>query len=97
MDPVPAFIIKVSQDPPVFTEQPVNIPYKIICITVQPVVVIIPALVRAEFLISTAAYSAAAIETFPFHSTNVSIKLQKNTGKRQQTTINDFETGINIY
>jgi hypothetical protein len=74
-----------------------NIPHEIISVTVELVVEIVSALVRAEFLISTAAYSAAAIETFPFHSTNVSIKLQKNTGKRQQTTINDFETGINIY
>lgn len=69
MDPVPAFIIKVSQDPPVFTEQPVNIPDKIVSITVQPVVVIVSALVRAEFLIGTATNDIAAIETFFFHST----------------------------
>jgi len=96
VDPELSFSVQVGKDAPVFPEQAVNIPHKIVCITVKLVVVIVSALVRAEFLIGTAAYCAAAIETFPFHSTNVLLKLQKIAGKRQQTTINDFETGINI-
>jgi hypothetical protein len=73
-----------------------NIPYEIIGIAVEPVVVIIPALVGTEFFISTATEGITAIETFPFHSTKVLINIQKNVFKRLQTTINDSETGINI-
>lgn len=49
----------------------------IVCIAVKPVVVIVSALVRAEFLIGASAYYGSAIETFSFHSTNVSIKVKK--------------------
>jgi len=50
----------------------------VVGITVQPVVVIVPALIGTEFLIGAAAYYIAAIETFPFHSTNVFLKIRKN-------------------
>ena len=69
MDPVPAFIIKIGQDPPVSSQQSMNVSDKIIDITVQPVVVVVPALIRTEFLIGTAFNNIAAIETFFFHST----------------------------
>ena len=77
VDPALPFGVQVGKDAPVFPEQPVNIPHVIVGIAVQLVVVIVSALVRAEFLIGTATYCAAAIETFPFHSTNVCIKIQK--------------------
>jgi len=71
MHPALSFRIQVGKYAPVFPEQTVNIPHEIVGVTVQLIIVIVPALVRAEFLISTAAYCAAAIETFPFHSTNI--------------------------
>jgi hypothetical protein len=67
----------------------VNIPDEIICITVQPVVVIVPALVGTKLLIGSTTDGVATIETFLFHSTNVLIKLQKNVFKRMQTIKND--------
>ncbi len=81
VDPALTFRVQVGKDAPVFPEQAVNVPHVIAGVAVQPVVVIVPALVRAEFLIGAAAYNGAAIETFSFHSTNVSIKLQKNQNK----------------
>ncbi len=77
MHPVPALGIKVSEYSPVFPEKSVHVPYEIIRITVQPVIKAVPALVRAEFLITAAANNIAAIETFTFHSTNVSVNIQK--------------------
>jgi hypothetical protein len=68
-------IVQVSKDASVFSEQTMNIPDKIICIPVQSVIVIIPALVRTEFFIGPAAYNFAAIETFLFHCTKVLIKI----------------------
>jgi hypothetical protein len=85
MYPVPAFIVQIGKYASVFPQQPMNIPDKVVCITVKSVIVIVSALIRAEFLIGTATYDRAAIETFPFHSTNVLIKIQKiisNTYKR---------------
>lgn len=87
VDPAPSFKVQVSKDAPVFPEQSVNIPHEIVRVTVQLVVVIVSALIRAEFLISPAAYCAAAIETFPFHSTKVFIKLQKTC----EATANDYK------
>jgi hypothetical protein len=75
MNPYPFFRIEVSKDSSVLSQQPMNIPDKVISIAVQPVIKIIPALIRTEFLISTATYSVAAIETFLLHSTNVFIKI----------------------
>ena len=97
MDPVSAFIVKVRKYPPVFPEQSVNISHEIVCITVQPVVVVVPALIRAEFLIGATTNGVATIETFLFHSTNVLIKIQKNVFKRLQTTINDLQADIIAY
>jgi hypothetical protein len=71
-----------------------NIPDKIIGIAVETVVVVIPALVGTEFFIGPATKNIAAIETFPFHSTKVLIKIYKNVYKRLQTTLNDSETYI---
>jgi hypothetical protein len=75
MHPHPVLSVQVSKDSPVLSQQPVNIPYKVVRIAIQPVIVIIPALIRTEFLISTATNGVAAIETFLFHSTNVFIKI----------------------
>jgi hypothetical protein len=63
----------------------VNISHEIVGITVQPVVVIVSALVRAEFLIGATTNGVATIETFLFHSTNVLIKIQKNVLKLGST------------
>ena len=63
-----------------------HITYKIVCIAVKTVIVIIPALVGTEFLIGAAANNFAAIETFLFHSTKVLIKIQKTVYKRLSTT-----------
>jgi hypothetical protein len=73
-----AFTNKVRKDSPVLSEQTMNIPYKVIGITVKPVVKVVPALIGTEFLIGAATKNIAAIETFPFHSTKVSINIQKN-------------------
>jgi len=45
MDPQFPFIIKVGQYPSVLPEQSVNVPDKIVGIAVEPVVVVVPALV----------------------------------------------------
>jgi hypothetical protein len=52
-----------------------HIPYKIVGIAVKPVIIVVSALVGAEFLITAAANLVAAIETFSFHSTNVFLKI----------------------
>jgi len=74
-----------------------NISYKIVCVTVQTVVVIVSALVGTEFLITTAMYNIAAIETSFFHNAKVLIKIQKNVFKRLQTTLRNYEPDINVY
>jgi hypothetical protein len=51
------------------------VPDKIIGIAVKLVVIIIPALIGTEFFIGAAFKSVAAIETFLFQSTNISIKI----------------------
>ena len=56
-----------------------NISNEIIRITINSVIVVIPALVRTEFFIGTAANFFAAIETFLFHSTLSFDKDIKNT------------------
>jgi hypothetical protein len=91
----PAVTVQVSKYPSVFSQETVNITDKIICIPVQPVIIIIPALIGTKFLISTAMKNLAAIETFLFHSTKVLIKIKKNVFKRIQMTINDSDTCIN--
>ncbi len=75
MYPCLAVIHKVGQYSAVFPQQSMDISDKIAGITVKPVVVIIPALIRTEFLIGAAANNIAAIETFSFHSTKVLIKI----------------------
>jgi hypothetical protein len=67
--------IEIRQDPSVLPQQAMHIPYKIVGIAVQLVIVVIPALIRTEFFIGAATYRVAAIETFLFHSTNISIKV----------------------
>ena len=89
--------IKVGENATVLPKQTMNIPNKIIRIAVKSVVVVVPALIRAEFLIGAATYGVAAIETFFFHSTNVLLKIQKNVFKRLQTNINDSEANTSIY
>ena len=71
-----------------------NIAYKIVCIPVQPVIEVIPALIRTEFFIGSAANSFAAIETFLFHSTKVLIKLHKTVYKRLQTAVKNNQNGL---
>lgn len=75
VDPQPAFFEEIGKYPPVLPEQSVNISHEVVRVTVQPVVVVVPALIRAEFLIGAATYGVAAVETFFFHSTNVCIKI----------------------
>ena len=70
-----ALRVQVGKDSPVLAQQTVNISYKIVRITVKPVIIIIPALIRTELFIGTATQSVAAIETFLFHSTKLSIKI----------------------
>jgi len=69
MDSCFAFTCQIGKYSPVFPEKAMHIPDKIVSITVQPVVVIVPALVGAEFFIGTATKGITAIETFSFHST----------------------------
>lgn len=88
MRPASAFGIKVCQNSPVFPEKPVYVSHKIIRITVQPVIIAVSALVRAEFLITAAANYIAAIETFSFHSTNVSVNIQKEGVLREHLPLN---------
>ncbi len=59
-----------------------NIPDKIITVTVNSVVVIVPALVGTKFFVGAAMDLCSTVETFPFHSTKVLIKIQKNVFKR---------------
>ena len=73
------------------------IPYKIIGIPVKPVVVVVPALIGAEFLIGSSVDRFSTVETFLFHSTKVLIKIQKNVFKQIQTTINDCLPHISDY
>jgi hypothetical protein len=78
VNPCLSFIIKIGKDPPVLPEQAMHIPDKIVRVAIQTVVVIVPALVRTELFIGTATDGVAAIETFPFHSTKIYLKIQKN-------------------
>jgi len=94
VNPDHSLFIKITQYPPVLPQKTMNVPYKIVRITVQPVVVIIPALIGTKFLIGASANYGTTIETFLFHSTNVLIKIQKNVFKRLQMSINGSETGI---
>jgi hypothetical protein len=70
-------VAEIGKDSPVLSQKSMNVTYKIVCIAVKPVVVIIPALIGTEFFISTSANGFTAIETFLFHSTKVLIKIQK--------------------
>ena len=45
---------EIWQDSSVLPQQPMNISDKIIWVTVKPVIVVIPALIRTEFFIGTA-------------------------------------------
>ena len=72
-----------------------NVSYVIIGIAVKSVIVIIPALIRTEFLIGPATDYPTAIETFFFHSTKVLMNIQKNIFKRLQASINDFRKRVN--
>jgi len=54
-----------------------NIPYVIVCVAVDPVIVVIPALIGTKFFIGATTDGVATIETFSFHSTIVLIKIQK--------------------
>lgn len=74
-----------------------NISHKIVCVAVQTVVVIVSALVGTEFLITTAMYNIAAIETSFFHNAKVLIKIQKNVFKRLQTNVIIYESNITVY
>lgn len=67
--------VEICENSPVLPQQPMNVPNKIVRVAVNPVIIIIPALIRTEFLIGSATNGVAAIETFLFHSTNVSIKI----------------------
>ena len=67
-----------------------NIPHKIIWFAVQPVIVVITALIRTEFFIGPTTKGVAAIETFLFHSTKCFYKDIKNT-------IDVYESDIDIY
>ena len=55
-----------------------NVPDIIVRIAVKTIVVIVPALIGAEFFIGATTNGVATIETFSFHSTKVLIKIQKN-------------------
>lgn len=70
-----ALRIKIRENPSVLPQQTMNVPNEVIRFAVKPVVVIVTALVRTELFIGAATYRIAAIETFLFHSTNVSIKI----------------------
>lgn len=52
-----------------------NVPDEIVGIAVKPVIVVIPALIRTEFLVGSPTKGFAAIETLLFHSTNFLIKI----------------------
>ncbi len=73
-----------------------HIPDIIIRFAVEPVIVVVPALIGTEFLIGTTPEGVATIETFPFHSTKVLIKIHKTIFKRVQTYVNDFKTDVSI-
>jgi hypothetical protein len=59
-----------------------NISDKIICIAVQPVIEVVPALVGTEFLVGATSNNFTAIETFFFHGAKVLLKIKKNVFKR---------------
>ncbi len=75
---VPALIVKVRQNAPVTPQYLVNIAHITVGILVLPVVVVVSALIRAEFFIGSASQDVTAIETIPFHNAKVLIKIVKN-------------------
>jgi len=62
--------VKLCKYPPVFLQVVVDTLHQCRRITVKPVVIIVPALVVAELLISPAQKSLAAVEANFFHNTS---------------------------
>jgi hypothetical protein len=53
-----------------------HIAHVVVLITVETVVVVVPALVRTKFLIRPSEEPGSAVKTYPFHSENVFIKVK---------------------
>ena len=65
--PVPV-VEQVSQDLTVSPQLGMHVPYIIILITVEAVIVVITALIGTEFLIRPAKEPGSAVKTYSFHS-----------------------------
>lgn len=65
--PVPV-IEQVSQDLTVSPQLGMHVPYIIILVTVEAVIVVIAALIGTEFLIRPAKEPGSAVKTYSFHS-----------------------------
>ena len=68
VNPLVPAVKKVRQYLPVPSELGMHIPHIIILVTVEAVVVVVAALVGAEFLIRPAQELGSAVKTYSFHS-----------------------------
>jgi hypothetical protein len=74
---------KISQYPAVPAENIIHIPHEIVVVAIDPVVVIVPALIGTEFFIGPAGKRLLAIETKPFFFVDA-----HGLRKKMQTNIN---------
>jgi hypothetical protein len=68
VNPAVAVIIQICQYPPVSPKLGMDIPYIIILIAIETVVVIVTALVGTKFLIRPSKEPGSAVKTYSFHS-----------------------------
>jgi len=68
MNAIVAVVKQVGKDPSVSPQLGMDIPNIIILVTVKTVVVIVAALVGAEFFIRPAEKFSSAVKTYSFHS-----------------------------
>lgn len=79
------------------------IAYIIVLITIETIVVVVPALVRTEFLIRPSKEPGSAVKTYSFHSSIVFIKViktalndaMKSTYHSDYYSINRLQTDTN--
>jgi len=63
-----AGVKEITNDLAVASQLPVNIPNKVVLVTVKTIVVIVSALIGTEFFIRPSEKFSSAVKTYSFHS-----------------------------